>query len=100
VKPSLELTTEWNVCSFGRLMSADWLVIHNSLTLSNVFAKMIRRLPIRTWKTGPYFLLHSAAFLAWLSPSPYKLPTMGRPGISGIPFIFGMSVRSRILTAV
>lgn len=100
VKPSLELTSVWKVCSVGLLIKADWFVIQRFFTLSKVFAKMILRLPMRTWKTGPYFFDHSAHFFAWLSPSSRRLPMMGRPGISGRFLILGTSVRSRILTAV
>ena len=44
-----------------------------------------------TWNTGPYFSAHFIKTAAWSLPSWARFPTIGHPGISGIPLIFGCS---------
>ena len=76
----------------GREIIADWFVIQRWRTESKEFANTILLFPILTWKTGPYFFAHPWATFAWFVPSSYKLPKRGRPGTSGSPLIWGVSV--------
>ena len=94
MKPAELLTTLWNVCSVGRLISALCCPIHSCRTASKLLANTTRRLPNRAWNTGPRLLLHAVARCACESPSCSRLPSIGTPRGCGRFLIWGMSVLS------
>ena len=64
------------------------------LQSANEFTTTAPVIPTQIWKMDCLYLRHQASQTeAWSSPSARRCPVIGSaPGISGIPFIRGMSV--------